>query len=129
MGTDRSKTPAIPESVTFQRCVPFAVEIGVTETRGSDAGTFHVEADIELIRHAHAAVHLQTLIRHQCRYLGQACLGDARDLRDVVAPVLNRRQCVEHHRAAEFDFREERRHAVLQRLEPMTLPNCLRSFR
>src|SRR3989338_11478489 len=84
-----AKTPATPESVTFQRCVPFAVEIGVTETHGSDAGTFHVEADIELVRHAHAAMHLQTLIRHQRRDFGEARLGDARDLRDIVAPVLD----------------------------------------
>src|SRR5690606_25911853 len=104
-------------SIPFEGRVALAMEIAIAEGRSRNAGALHEEAHIELVRHAHAAMHLQAFIGYDGGDIGEARLGDARNLRHVIAALLRRGKPVEHDGAAKLDLREEIGHAVLQRLE------------
>ena len=52
------------------------VEIGIAEQFLADPGALHEEADVELVGHAHAAMHLHAFLHRQRRGRAGTRLGD-----------------------------------------------------
>src|SRR6266849_7082582 len=94
-----------------------SMKIAVAEQFLADPGALHEEADIELVGHAHAAMHLHALLHRQRRGRTRARFCD-RDRRACILKIrIERLQRLQHRGAGDLDLDVKLRGAVLQRLE------------
>ena len=95
--------------VAAQACESVAVIDAVAEGQLGGLETLEEEADLFFVGHADAAVHLDRFTADQVRDVRTTRLRAARALGNVIAPVVDRTQCVVHDRAGKLELAEHLR--------------------
>ena len=93
------------------------VEAGVAEKLLADPRALHEQADVELVGHADAAVHLHRFLHRERRARSRPRLGDGNHRCGAIEISIERLQRLEHRGLGDFELGEQMRGAVLQRLE------------
>ena len=75
------------------------MEIAVTEHFLADPRPLHEEADVELVGHAHAAMHLHAFLHRQRRGCAPARFGDRNSGAGILEIRIQRLQCFQHRGA------------------------------
>src|SRR5690606_15243036 len=106
-------------SIPLELPVAIAVEVHVAERLLGHGSPLQEEADVELVGHADAAVHLNALARHPIERLPDLGLRQARELRDLLgaAAFVERGQRLEHTRFRQLHLAEHVGSTMLERLE------------
>src|SRR5580658_1389985 len=104
-------------SISRKSGVAVAVEGGVAEARLRDPRALQEEADLVLVGHADAAMHLDAFVADEKKRVAGLGLGDAREFARIAGAGVDRAQRRDHRRARELDLAEHLRGAMLQRLE------------
>src|SRR5207248_5390431 len=86
-------------------------------TPGTPARALHEEADVELVGHAHAAVHLHALLHRKRRGRARAGFGDRDRRAGAVEIRIQRLQRLQYCSAGDLDLDVELGGAMLQCLE------------
>src|SRR6185437_1734539 len=93
------------------------VEVAVAEQFLADPGALHEEADVELVGHAHAAMHLHAFLHGERRGRAGARFCHCDRASRLVEIAIERLQRLQHGGAGDLDLDVELRGAMLQRLE------------
>src|SRR6476660_5087764 len=104
-------------SISPQERQLLCVEIGVSEELLAYAGPFHEEADVELISHAHAAMHLHALLHRARRGRARARLAYRHGRTGFGEVCIELLQRLHHRGPGDLDIDVELRGTMLQRLE------------
>src|SRR6185437_4554258 len=104
-------------SIPPRPCQLVGMEIGIAEQFLADAGAFHEKADVELVGHAHAAMHLHALLHRAGRGRAGARFRHRNGGGGVFKIAVQFLQRVEHSGAGDLDIDIELGGAVLERLE------------
>ena len=89
-------TPGVFISISPQARKAVQVKVAVTVEGFQHPVTFEKEADVEIIGHAYAAMHLDGLGRCKLRCFTQLGLGETREFRYVISVLIQRLQCFEY---------------------------------
>src|SRR5712691_7257306 len=108
---------AVSASVAPPPGQPVGMELHIPEQLLRHADAFHEQADVELVRHAHAAVHLHRLLAGELRRLAGLGLGDRGDRAGTVEILVHGLQRLEHGRARHLQVDIDLGRPVRQRLE------------
>jgi hypothetical protein len=118
-----------PSSITPRERELLGMKISVPEELLTDTGAFHEKADVELIGHAHATMHLHTLLHREDRGRAGARLTDRHRRSRIGEVCIELLERLQYRRAGDLDIDIELRGTMLKRPCVRTPPHSGQPFR